>query len=463
MMNKAELESLERLIKAAKNSVFVRLTAKPSEVAEYEALVRRVATEGLTHAEAVKVIEALDTEAEVQEVKGHLNALVNKTDSARLVKWLERAVDEALSKPDINPTPVRNTFHCTTFLRKNASITSHVLLSKKLSDAQRQELIDFNKAQGYTVFYVYAANEGDYGGKSVSYSESDKAFWRKWLQAVDDSGARVIMWGCADDSAGLSKRTASEWQAYWGAIHRDCGDLISEWVTGLECDERWTASFTQTLTKLLQALTKKPVGVHTTGISKISYAKGADAYYLQTGFGKTPDQVAAIVRQAKASFGGRVILAEYHKSGETDEAKRIGDRAIKEGVDGVGNGCNAATSVPVDPPATGGITFKYVGTSERDVSWSPNVDRSDWPTTSKDGSTCDGLLYGAREGEEPRKIEWIKRGQNSAHTKNAWAYRNDPKYNQKWVGEEKTVLQVRDITGKLRSQGHSGPCKIGKR
>lgn len=462
-MTKAELESLERLITAAKNSVFVRLTAKPAEVAEYEALVRRVATEGLTHEEAVKVIEALDTEAEVQEVKGHLNALVNKTDSARLVKWLERAVDEALSKPDIEPAPVRNTFHCTTFLRKNASITSHVLLSKKLSDAQRQELIDFNKAQGYTVFYVYAANEGDYGGKSVNYTDGDKAFWRKWLRSVVDSGARVIMWGCADDSAGLSKRTATEWQAYWGAIHAACGDLISEWVTGLECDERWTASYTQTLTKLLKALTNKPVGVHTTGISKISYANGADAYYLQTGFGKTPAQVADLVQQAKSRFGGRVIAAEYHKSGESDEAKRIGDAAIKAGADGVGNGCNALASVPVEPPTTGGLTFKYVGTGERDVSWSPSVDRSGWPIADNIKGKPNGLLYGARKGEEPRKIEWIKRGESSAHTKNAWDYRKDPKYNQGWVGGEDVVLEVRDTTGKLRSQGHAGPCKIGKR
>lgn len=367
--------------------------------------------------------------------------------------------------PDIRP-PGPAHVHATTFLRRGAKITSHTLLRDDMPEDQWRELIAYNQAQGYGVLYVYAANEGDYGRQWVEYAASKSFEWRRRLQAVVDSGTRVIMWGCADDSPGLAKRTQAQWRNYWGQIHAACGDLISEWVTGLECDERWSASTTQALTRMLKELTGKPVGVHTTGLSKIGHADGADAFYLQTGFGRSPAQVADLVRQAKAKFaGGRVIAAEYHKSGETAEAKAIGDAAIAAGADGVGNGCTAqglatlrggSPSTPGTPPAATGLTFT-AGTARRYVRWSPAVDRTGWPIAKKIKGQPDGLLYGRRKGETTwRKVEWILPGKQETGLKNAYDDVNDPKYDLGWAPSEAVELQIRDTTGRVRADWHQG-------
>lgn len=343
MMDAATSAALERIL-AAGLAHPLALALPEADKAAAVATARRIARDGMTAKEARQVAAALDTDAERKQISDVLTTIASDQDARLVLSWILADVTRALAAaPAGGPaTTPQVSVHATTFLRNGAKYTSHVLLSEKVPDAERAELIAYNKAQGYGVLYVYAANEGDYGRRSVAYDHSKRDLWRKWLQAIIDSGARVIMWGCADDSNNLSKRTMEEWRAYWGLIHADCGDLISEWVTGLECDERWSASTTQSLTRLLKDITGKPVGVHTTGLSAVAHAAGADAYYLQAGFGKSPDQVAALVREAKARFRGRVICAEYHLHGESDDAKAIGDAAIQAGADGVGNGCTAA-------------------------------------------------------------------------------------------------------------------------
>lgn len=467
MMTAAQSAALERIIAAARAHPLA-LTVPESSKTTVEAGVRRIAGGGMTLKEAHSIVAALDTPDERAQVHALIASVATERDAQIVLSWLLADVQRVLSAPE--PAPETGhaggavTPHATTFLRRNATISSHVLLSDKLTDAKRQEIIDYNKAQGYSVLYVYCANEGDYDKQGVAYDHGKQAMWRRWLQAVIDSGARVIMWGCADDSSGLSRRTFDQWRVYWGLVHADCGDLVSEWVTGLECDERWSAGTTQTLTRLLKEITGKPVGVHTTSIGKIGHAAGADAFYIQTGFGRTPAQVAAVVREAKAKFSGRVICAEYSKSGDTDAAKAIGDAAIDAGADGVGNGCTAAGLAMLGkgtPVVTAGLTFRYLGGGMRDVAWSPAVDRSSWPTKTVDGSVCDGLLYGARVGEDPRKIEWIKRNKQEAHTKNAWEFAKDRKYNQRLTGGERMLLQIRDINGKVRGAELAGECGLG--
>lgn len=409
--------------------------------------------------------EKADAAANLRAMSGLLSGRdIEATGTLGAVKaerWEPTAQPDA---PDIGPQVPHVAVHATTFLRSGARVTSHVLMSPSLTDAQRAELIAYNNSHGYGVLYVYAANEGDYGRKAVRYS-GERDVWRLWLGEVVKSGARVIMWGCADDSPGLAKWTPDQWRAYWGRLHADCGDLISEWVTGLECDERWSAGTTQTLTRLLKQITGKPVGVHTTGLSKVGHAAGADAFYLQTGFGKSPAQVADLVRAARAKFSGRVIAAEYHKSGETAEAKAIGDAAIAAGADGVGNGCTAqglatlrggSPSTPGTPPAATGLTFT-AGTARRYVRWSPAVDRTGWPIAKKIKGQPDGLLYGRRKGETTwRKVEWILPGKQETGLKNAYDDVNDPKYDLGWAPSEAVELQIRDTTGRVRADWHQG-------
>lgn len=345
-----------------------------------------------------------------------------------LMDWLRwvAAVVTAMSIPGCSllsggePAPAANakSEHMTTFLRNGAKVTSHVLMSKKLTDAERAEIIAFNKASGYNVLYIYLANEGDYGGRSVAYTPADKAFWRKWLQAVRDSGSRPIMWMCADDSPGLARRSPAQWEALVKQFHADCGDLVSEWVTGLECNERWTPKYTQDLTAMLKRVTGKKVGVHTTGISAIGYAAGADRYYLQTGFGLSAGQVVSLVKQAKGQFSGEVVLAEYHKSGETEEAKAIGDAGLAAGAYGVGNGCHpfkaggstADTGSPADPR----MVLKSIRWSGFPAVKFDAPEIESWPRRTIDGKPCVAMLY-----INGRKVEWVPAGRQGSNVKNA--------------------------------------------
>lgn len=394
----------------------------------------------------------------------------------------EPGTEDVVDLPPAPPAPTGKVYpHATTFLRRNASISSHVLMSDKLTDAKRQEIIDYNKAQGYGVLYVYCANEGDYDKQGVSYDRSKRELWRKWLGKVIESGSRVIMWGCADDSNNLAKRTHSEWRAYWGMVHADVGDLVSEWVTGLECDERWSAGETQALTRLLKEITGKPVGVHTTGLSKIGHAAGADKFYLQD-TSRNAAKVSAAVRSAKKQFGGTVIAAELHLSGDTAEARALGDAAIDAGADGVGTGCTAAGIARLIQAATGGgstspdaptvhptvppgpaLTFRYVGRSLKDVAWSPDVDRSNkdiWPVKDVNDKPCNARLHGCRVGEKMRGIEWIKVGASSAHTVNAWAAPGT-KYGQSFKPGDRCRFEIRDINNRVVDPSLAGECVLG--
>lgn len=479
-MTAAERAALDRVIAAVRSNwlLAIPLSAKwPT----WEADAHAIADAGLTAKQAREIVENLDTPDEKAMAKQYIAQLATPADAEILLGWLAAECKRALANYSVNTNDStgKHPVHATTFLRRNARVTSHVLMSSSVGSDSKQEIIDYNAAQGYGALYVYAANDGDYGRREVRYNPAtDKDHWRYWLSKVKASGASVIMWGCADDSPKLAKMPFQWWEQYWGAIHRDLGDLIDEWVTGLEVNEYWSQGETRDRTNLLKRITGKPVGVHCTGISAINHADGADAYYLQTGFGKSPSQVAAAVREAKAKFKGRVIAAEYHKSGETDAARAIGDAAIAAGADGVGNGCSRAgmsvliaravgqNAPPVPPgysPGSHGaaLSGRYTGGRLRDVAWSPAVDRGGWPTKSVDGATCDGLLYGCEIGGGPRKVEWIKRGAQSAHTQNAWAAKQDRKYNQGWTGGERCRFEVRDVAGKLRDQAHAFEAVLG--
>lgn len=347
--------------------------------------------------------------------------------------------------------------HATTFLRANAGVTTHVLMSPKLSDAQRDELISYNKSQGYGVFYVYLANEGDYGGKSVSYDAGQKDHWRKWLSKVRDSGADVVVWMCADDSPGLARRSDADWRKLVTQFHKDCGDLVASWVTGLECDEVWKpanggAGRVQGLTRMIKDVTGKKVGVHTTGISAIGYAAGADAFYLQTGFNLSAAQVAAQVKAARSKFSGTVYCAEYHKSGETDAAKAIGDAAIAAGASGVGNGCSSMGLSALRGDKTA-ATPDVSGPVLKSVAWRgyPNVAINapvieGWDTAVVDNAECVAILC-----VDGKKCEWVPKGRQASSVKNAMNPK-DKKYYRPDIKPGSThAISLTDVNGKNES------------
>ena len=251
----------------------------------------------------------------------------------------------AFSTTTTEPSAIINTTgkvsHATTFLRDNASSTKTTLniFSTTYNDAMRNEVISFNKTNGYTVFYLMAASKSPHS--NILYTASDKAFWRSWMNKVIQSGSRIVMWMRTDDSPELDAWSAQKFEDYCRLIYKDLGDLISEYVIGLECNEYWSMDTTSRFVNFLRNLSGKKIGVHTSSTKHIDYAKVADVYYLQTGFDTSVSDIKSKVSYAINYLNKPVIAAEYAKSGETQSAKNLGNAAIDAGAVGVGNGCTS--------------------------------------------------------------------------------------------------------------------------
>lgn len=313
--------------------------------------------------------------------------------------------------------------HATTFLRNSAKWTSHTFFSPKLSDADREAIISLLAGEGYNAIYLYAANEGDYGGKAVLYTAEARATWRAWLQRCHAAGLRPILWMRADDSSGLNKWTDAQWIEFFTSVVAGLDDLIAGYVLGLEVNEYWSESRARGLTSALKALTKRSVGVHTSSLEHIGHAKGADLFYLQIGFGKDGSEMKRQVREAIQRFGGPVVAAEYHMSGETAAARDLGNDAIDGGAVAVGNGCTpdyirklantvdvggvrpVTPVVPVPPAASGARLVKFEKAKKDYFVDFAFEGVGDWPEKpdGKGGKICGWIVLKGVKVEQFRK------------------------------------------------------------
>lgn len=107
-MTAAESAAFERFI-AAVRSHPIALTYEPTELDKAEATARRIVGGGMTRAEAVHTVEALDTPEERMKVRELLAALVSTPDAKLLTEMLLARCQEALAKPDepvvVEPQP----------------------------------------------------------------------------------------------------------------------------------------------------------------------------------------------------------------------------------------------------------------------------------------------------------------------------------------------------------------------
>lgn len=244
------------------------------------------------------------------------------------------------------PSGSPSQIHATAFLLNNVSKKcSFRLMDAQNDENTKREIINYLASQNYTVAYVCSTIWGDDMGNVRSrfiYMHERRDWWRQWLAECNKAGLRVIMWIRSDDSPEQNKWSEQKFNEHCKLVVDDLGDLISEYCLGIECNEwGWGKERCHRHVKYIKQISGKPVGVHTGSIEGMGYADGADVYYLQYGFNKSLSLIESETKQAKSKFKGRVIAAEYHRSGETDEAKRMGDAAIMAGADGVGCGCGA--------------------------------------------------------------------------------------------------------------------------
>ena len=194
-----------------------------------------------------------------------------------------------------------------------------------------------------THVYLYTRND-DTRTFGISHIRPG-ADWEAKLDRLNAKGFKPILWLTPDDSPSIQRASIEEHKAHFREMVRRFDGRVAGYVTALEVDETWDHATAQAMTRYLKSLTSKPVGVHMTdgvgGIrGDVRYYAGADYIYLQTGFNKSPEQVAAMVAQAK-KLGIPVILSEYHLDSDSAEAKALGAAGCAAGAVGTGNGAPA--------------------------------------------------------------------------------------------------------------------------
>ena len=202
------------------------------------------------------------------------------------------------------------------------------------------------KANGDTHIYIYTRNGGDgfNGGPKFDLRViTPKPDWEAQLDTLNAVGLKPVLWMTPDDSPSIVRQSMDVQKAHFSDMVNRLDSKVTGYVTCLECDEYWSAAQVQTLVAHLKSITDKPVGVHlTTGIGghkgNTAYYTNADYVFLQTGWNKTPAQVAAMVKEAMAVTGKPVVASEYAKESRTPAARALGDAACAAGAIGTGNG-----------------------------------------------------------------------------------------------------------------------------
>lgn len=212
--------------------------------------------------------------------------------------------------------------------------------------ANRPNYVQQMVGQGNTHVYIYTRNDGDNGTTKGEGYINPNAWqnddWSGLLKNLNANGLKPVLWLTPDDSPSIhGQNLAAQKKHFLDVVNRFDGD-VTGYVACLECDEYWDSGTVNALVNYLKTITDKPVGVHLTPGVKKEYYANADYVFLQTGFDKSPEQVAAMVRDAIAKTGLPVIASEYHKESRSAEAKALGDAACAAGAVGTGTGRNVS-------------------------------------------------------------------------------------------------------------------------
>ena len=228
--------------------------------------------------------------------------------------------------------------HATDFL--TAGCYTHLYAG--LDTAARRRCRDLIKARGYTHFYLYPYNEGDYGGPGFDYYRSPRRF-RQYLTELRDAGLEPVVWLVPDDAPVFAALPAAAVERLFEQLLPAVDDLVSSYVLGLELDEYWPAQTVNRLGSRLRQLTTKAIAVHQTP-RRWDYCKfeWCDYMILQYGFDASLDEIDRQTRAAIAELNKPVVAGEYEAENEA-RARVRGDRGVAAGAAGFGNGATPAS------------------------------------------------------------------------------------------------------------------------
>ena len=214
---------------------------------------------------------------------------------------------------------------------------SFMYLSDGFQDREgyRQRLLN----NGDTHIDIYArAKQPAFDGLTID----GYANHRNTLQELNNAGLKPVAWLTPEGRRGDYKDSPAEQERFFNHFIKTNDDLVAGYVVTLEGDEYWDPDTVTHLVNVAKSLTDKPVAIHLTpGYGGHSgdarYYRNVDYVYLQLGFDKTPEEVAAIVAEA-VKHGIPVIASEYNLGSESAAARAQGDAACAAGAVGTGNG-----------------------------------------------------------------------------------------------------------------------------
>ena len=477
MMTPAECDALERLIdeliaRPPESLAWAVRMASPDTIAKIQRDAIDAATNGLTVKQAASIRDGLDTDAEVDRALTFIPAGVSAADRSLLLSWLLGEVTRVLTHPDVSAGTaerhefardvsdlvgygVDNFWHTIDpvklaglLLKAGLTMTSIELMgwstspffkSPHLCEPLLNAFVAAMRAAKIVTF-ISVVNDnkghGKYGDDHTPASSYDRAI-RQCREYVRQLGPE-----------GLIIQPVAETQTDWGRAFEVDTVRIFKASGFLTCCNDGAGTQAPKHGEAHNALhhgstsnvgTDGDLVIGDHGMFLRAVNIGGDVY----GMGD-PAKVEAYARKVRVA--GRRGFGYYG----------FGHRAIDEAtIAAIGRGWGAVAAAPI-----AGLVFRWIGGRKCDVGWSPSIDRSTWPSKGVSGSECDGLIYGCPVGGTPRKIEWIKRGGQTAHTDNAWAAIGT-EYGQALHSGQRVLLQVRDINGGLRNQSYQGEMVLG--
>jgi hypothetical protein len=234
---------------------------------------------------------------------------------------------------------------------------SHTFLSERVTDAEREAMIERAKAIGANKLNLYIANREDYGVPTTPWlgtlhdsdpSTFDLGRWRRydhWLRRLRDEGIAAHVWFFADDSDFRSLELEHRERLLRYGMARLSAHVNTVFVLALEWEESFSIDETEQLGRFLQAHNpwRRLVSVHgRPGDFDFPGADWADYMELQTGFGLEPERVHALVLSNRALAAKPLLAEEFTRGAETDTERARTWAAYLAAPAGLGTGAGMA-------------------------------------------------------------------------------------------------------------------------
>lgn len=236
---------------------------------------------------------------------------------------------------------------------------SHLFLSEKLTDANRQSLLSRHLGMKLNKMNLYLANRGDYGGGypvtpwlGTASSNDKHRFdlarwhrWESWIQKLRASGVLAELWFFADDSSFGSLPAADAQRYLRYAMARTSGYVNTMYVLILEWQEAWSSSTVDARANDVQAANPwaRMVSVHGwTGSFAFPARAWADYMDVQSGNANGYGTIHAYTLANRALAGKPLIEEELSRGAETTAERQKAWAAFTGGAAGSGTGAYLA-------------------------------------------------------------------------------------------------------------------------